>query len=75
MTVPVPPEQVKVTVTLALFHPAAFGAGEGEAEIVSVIGEKVTVTLEVAVLPAMSVACTAMVFGPVASVTLQDRAD
>jgi hypothetical protein len=64
-----------VIVTSALFHPAALGAGEGEAEMVSVIGEKVTLTFEVAVLPAMSVACTAMVFDPVARVTLQDRAD
>ena len=60
---------------MVLFHPAALGAGEGEAEIVSVIGEKVTLTFDVVVLPATSVACTAMAFGPVESVTLQDRAD
>ena len=34
-----------------------------------------TLTLDVVVLPARSVACTTMVFGPVASVTLQDKAD
>jgi hypothetical protein len=42
--------------------------------MVSVIGEKVTLRLEVAALPARSVACTTMVFDPVASGTLQDRA-
>ena len=62
-------------VTSELFHPAALGAGEGEAEMVSGIGENVTLTLEAAVLPATSLACTAIVFGPVASITLQDRAD
>ena len=71
----VPPAQVKVIVTSDLFHPAALGAGAGEAEIVSAVGEKVTLTLEDAVLPARSVACTAMVFCPTRSVTLQDRAD
>jgi hypothetical protein len=60
---------------LELFHPAALGAGEGEAEIVSVTGAKLTLTLDVVVLPAMSVACTAMVFDPAMSVTLQDRTD
>jgi hypothetical protein len=64
-----------VIVTSELFHPAALGAGEGEAEMVSGIGENVTLTLEAAVLPATSLACTAIVFGPVASITLQDRAD
>jgi hypothetical protein len=43
--------------------------------MVSGTGANVTLTLEVAVLPAMSVACTTMVFAPVARVTLQDRAD
>ena len=62
-------------VTSDLFHPAALGAGAGEAEMVSAVGEKVTLTPEVAVLPARSVVCTAMVFGPATSVTLQDRAD
>ena len=71
----VPPAQVKVTVTSELFHPAALGAGEGEAEIVNVVGEKVTPTFDVAVLPAISTACTAMVFGPATSDTLHDRAD
>ena len=71
----VPPAEVKVTVTSDLFHPAALGVGAGEAEMVSVTGAKLTLTLEVAVLPAMSVACTAMVLGPATSGTLQDRAD
>ena len=71
----VPPAQVKVIVTSDLFHPAALGAGDGEAEIVSAVGEKVTLTVEVAVLPARSVTCTAIVFCPTRSVTLQDRAD
>ena len=33
--VPEPPPQVKLTVTLVLFHPAAFGAGVGVAVIVN----------------------------------------
>lgn len=70
-----PPAQVKVIVTSDLFHPAALGKGAGLAEIVRVGGAKVTLTLENAVLPARSVAWTAIVLAPAASGTLQDRAD
>ncbi len=63
---------MKATVTLELFHPAGFAAGVGEAEIVRA-DPKVTLRLDAAMLPAISVACTAMVFSPAASVKLQEK--
>src|ERR1035441_8531287 len=72
VTVPTPPAQVKVTVTLELFHPATLGAGLGVAEIVSAV-PRVTLRFDEAVLPATSVACTAIVFGPVTRVRLQEK--
>src|SRR5271168_206160 len=51
-----PAEQVKVTVTGELFHPAAFGDGETEAVMVGKVFERLMVTDFVAVFPAISVA-------------------
>lgn len=49
-----PPEQVKVTVTSVLFHPAALASGAAEAAMVNFGAEKV-IGMEIADwLPAMS---------------------
>ena len=72
MTVPAPPAHVKVTVTFALFHPAALGAGFDVAVIVSA-EPRVTFKFEVAMLPATSAACTTMAFDPVARARMQEK--
>lgn len=64
-----------MTVTFALFHPAAFAGGAAALEIVSDWALKVTWTLEVAAFPAMSVASTVIVFAPAARLILQARLD
>lgn len=70
-----PPEQVNVTVTSDLFHPAPLGAGAAEAEMVNAVeGVKVTGMDAVVAFPATSVACTTIVFAPWTSVTLHDKA-
>jgi hypothetical protein len=49
-------EQVKVTVTLEMFHPAAFGAGDADAVMVGGVLSRLTVTEAAEVLPALSTA-------------------
>ncbi len=73
VTAPVPPAQLKVTVTSELFQPAALGAGPGAAEILKRVAVKVTGIAMAAWLPATSMACTMIVFDPAASVTPQDK--
>jgi len=51
-----PSLHVKVTVTLELFQPFAFGAGDEVAEIVGGVLSMLSVMLAVALLPAKSVA-------------------
>jgi hypothetical protein len=53
-------EQVNVTVTSVLFQPAAFGAGRGAAEMKGADWSMLSVTLVLAVLPALSTACPEM---------------
>ena len=66
---------MNVTVTSVLFHPAVFGEGLDEAEMVSFEVESVT-GMEIAVgFPAISVACTMIVFNPAINVRLQDKPD
>jgi len=50
----------KVTVTLELFQPLAFGGGEGVAVIVGGVLSMLNLTLALAVLPALSVAVPEM---------------
>ena len=64
---------MNVTVTLELFHPAAFAAGLGAAEIVSA-EPSVTLMLDVATLPATSVVRTVIGFAPFTSVIAHEKA-
>ena len=66
---------MNITVTVALFHPAALGAGLGEAEMVNVGVDKVTGIEIAAEFPAISVACTMIVFNPAVNVRLQEKLD
>lgn len=64
-------EQVKLTVTFVLFHPAESGDGETLAAIAGGVLSMLTFTLVVAVTPALSVAvpCTTWFAPSVATVT------
>ena len=53
---PLPPEHVKLTMTLELFQPLAFAGGDTEAVIFGAVLLIFRVTLAVAVFPALSVA-------------------
>jgi hypothetical protein len=56
VTLEAPPLHAKLTVTLELFQPAALGAGVTVATIVGRVLSMLRVTVEVALVPALSVA-------------------